>query len=196
MAMLIQGTLSKQHLFNFEMKYRRLSELGGYQYEFDTKGTAEIRSELNYMLQYFNRYFKTDEEILEFLNDYKDVIDWDYFIKLENGWIFESVEVLDKIISIALPYLDTEAWEYITCDRHSLPIEELKDFYRKYKDNIYWDNIEYSILDFDIDFIREMRDYIPFERLFEYFGTEFTSHVETYVLDHLDEVLDYRKEDE
>jgi len=189
--------VTKQHVFNFELKYRHLlEEYITNEYMFGDGLTVHMINDIVYDVVYA---FTDVIHIPEFLEDYKDLINWRRFLRKNTYWVCKN---LDKTIEISNKYLDNECWSFILNELlvsgryHSIKQDEVEGFLKKYKDVIDWSQIvDYSFFNFSLDFILEMRDYLDIYKLIYENDGDFKSQMVTYVEENLETVIKYKREE-
>jgi len=189
MSLLKRNKLTKEEKFTFEIKYRE--KLPESYHDHKNRDLVEI---IDYMIRDIMYFFEEDGE-LQFLDDYKELIDWVAFFRINRSYSFFESDKAIKLVKIALPYLTkNDLTDTIFSDRHYFSEDDLEEFFREFKDIIDWENIDYELLDFRPKFILEMKDYIDFEyfkQIENIAYTKFAEHMLMYALDHIDEVLSY-----
>jgi len=193
--------LTKRHIFTYEMKYKETflsrynEEISYHRPEFksDDEFTLRFLDRLVLVISFTLDSYK-DEEVFEFLSDFKDIIDWkDYFLEMIMGDV--SYDFIDDVIDKYNEYFTKSVWDLIS-DKHRMN----EDFIRKYKDKLNWNYITLQLgRNFSTDFILEMKDYIPNIRVMveDIFGytCNLGDHIKSYVADHFEEVLSYKGKD-
>jgi len=191
-----ERVLTKQHIFNYEMKYK--SRFMSMKNDNDFIITEillhkplslELIDEICVDIQYcmgddFNK-------VCEFISDFKDVIDFRCVFSTDYN-TFKRVEI-EKLTELFSDYFDMEIWDYVSKEISYENIE----FLRKFKDKICWCEAP-SYIDYDLDVCLEFKDYINFDKLL--FMTDepndFKEQLSLYMKDHIEEILTYKRKDD
>jgi len=191
--------VTKQHIFNFEMKYKSwLLELDVSDICYDTEFSLKVLDDL--CTKNIFRRAKDVDLIFEFLDDYKDIIYWDTLIIHKEYFVKEH---LDKFLSKYNTHFNIFSWRVITEYIVSTDIIRYK-LVRKYKDILNWEILSKNMIRFNKQFTLEMVDYIEPNALFEsatrysnYFprNKDFLDQLRLYTEDHLKEILSYKREE-
>jgi len=183
-----ERVLTKRHKFTYEIKYRQLfAKIRGHNnVSFDKELDLEL---LDYISAWNIMYEATYDldKVFEFLSDYKDVINVEECLYMGHHFFIRHVE---KYVEIFDGYLSSKCW--IVISKH-IEASKHQEFLVKYKDKIRWDLVKYDHADFSIDTILKLEDYIEFDE--ELFNSEFEKQMLKYTIDHLEEVLTYKRND-
>jgi len=199
--------VTKKHIFDFEMKYRALInqfiEIIDDDIEEENGLTDVINNALTEFYN-FKYYGFTDELCFNFLDDFKDIIDWDLFTEeeideddiseatcdnLECGLLSDSSN-LEKFLDMFHGYFkDDFCW--INISRFGYFNESI---IRKYKDKLIWDYIS-RYFEFSEEFMIEMKDYIHIDSYLIANNNDedvIFNNVMDFIKDHFEEAITYK----
>jgi len=184
--------LTKKHEFDFEMIYKPILVQNGAINQ-DTKLTLRLIDDL---INDGNLYRNLKEKTNDFLDTYNDIIDWyKLLVNNENHVKINIFQITEKFKS----HFDEKCWTRITsyCYDHKNPSQYRRRFIRKYKDNLDWNYLSSSDIDFDLDFIMEMKEYFDIDVLLKkpVKHIKLMNQLLLYTKNHLEEVLTYKEED-
>jgi len=181
--------LTKAHKFNFELKYMNhfIMKVVPSKEEGLTIEILDniVALDIFYLLSY-------DRELIyQFIDDYKDVINW---YKLLESSFFSIEKDIENFVDRYNEYFYHACWVVISKKISNFSNKEL---FLKYKDKLKWNCINLKRANFDLDTWVELKDYIDFNSILEFddYDDNLVAQIKMYAIDHIDEVLTYRRED-
>jgi len=185
-------------MFDFELKYKHLL-IGCHNHVFTITERTKLNEDIFKLItRDLSHNFKYNgSTILEFIEDYQDIIDWKQLIYSERAFIETNLELfVDKFNK----NFDEYHWYCISILCND---ETTDEFYKKYKDNLDWRYIsqQRNDIDFDIDLLFELKDYIRFDIMLDRIDRheekpkKFAKHIKNYCLNHIEEILSYNRKD-
>jgi len=183
--------LTKKHEFDFEMIYKPILVQNNVINQ-ETKLTLRLIDDL---IGNDNLFYKFKEKTDNFLDTYKDIIDWYSFLLNNKIYVKKNIFEFTKKFKT---HFNKRCWEKLTtyCYEYNNRSSYKKSFIKKYKDKLDWEHLT-SNIDFDLDFIIEMQDYIKINLLFKNLNDhpKLMNQMISYTKNNLEEVLTYKKEE-
>lgn len=183
--------LTKKHLFDYEMKYKHILSRP-YNYE---KLTLRNFDQIVYNVYY--SFSSSDyKTIFKFIDDYIDLIDFEKFVI--NNYVFINGHYR-LFISKYNKQFNQKVWSKLT---HRLTYKGNEDLIRRYKEHL-----DFSILQnyhiFSPELLLELKDKVDVKKVlskmgainYETYNREVNKRINNYIVDHLEEVLTYKKDD-
>jgi len=192
--------LTKKHIFDFETKYRSIFSSNDY----INPNTEFSLKTLDMLLNSFHTFIEngiSEETCFEFLDDYKDVINWDRFLdrlddedgkecyNLQYG-ILENKKTLEKFIDRYHTCFNENTWDTIS------EFGYLNDNIAiNYKDKLNWSYASNNRLSKEC--ILELKDYIEIDKFIggTFLFNDIRDSICNFVMDHLEEALNYTRKD-
>jgi len=118
----VERIITKRHIFNFEMKYRPwLAQFSASGVNDDTVFTLEL---LDFIISrnYFDLECYNDAVVFEFIDDYKDIIDW-HLLLTRNKYLVDFY--LSRIKVEYNEYFDDKCFKFINT------LDEMQNFMNK-----------------------------------------------------------------
>jgi len=192
--------ITRDHIFNFEMKYKeKLVKRRNHEYtEFSLKLLDNlINGDIFYSFHY------NYDDTFQFVNDYKDIIKWYDLVYLNKIFIKANLKLFVDTFN---QFFNRECWyeisdyfvESLRVVSKEDDLNSLCDLIKKYKSSLHWDIIS-RFKQFPIEFLYEMKDFVNFEIIANtnviLDENTLLEQMRLYCLDHLDEILTYKREE-
>jgi len=182
--------LTKKHIFDYEMKYKHLLN-NKYRYD---KLTLKNFDSIVYSVDYsFGNNYKV---IFKFIDDYVDLIDFEKFTSGNYNFMNDHYKMFIKKYN---QYFNKKTWTRLTI-RLSNRASRNEDLIRKYKDKLD-SGILTSYHTFSPELLLDLQDKVNVKKVLAKIAVindgkykcEINKRVNDYIMDHLEEVLTYKK---
>jgi len=183
----MERVITKQHLFNYEFKHKAFlrkytDSYGDFDF-FDYYGIDIDKLSLEFidkiiMVGFFDLYVFNEDEIYNFLSDYKDLIDVSSF--MQHNKVF-SRENLELIVDIFKDQIDKNSsnWDYIMTIFMQRPELYSKSFLTKYKDKFNHEKFNRHVFNHGATISGSV--YRPYKNIID--------KIRKYTMEHLEEIL-------
>jgi len=181
----MKRTLTKKHIFDYEMKYKHL--LKRYNNcKFNLRLFDTIVYSIDISFSDYNIMFK-------FIDDYIDLINFDKFVRFNRNF---TRKYYKRFINKYNSYFNQEVWNTMT---YAVAYGKDKKFILKYKDKLNMDILASYFHNLPPEILVEFKDDINIRKILSRLITndqnKILRRIIDYTEDHLEEVLSYKKEE-
>jgi len=182
----MKRTLTKKHIFDYEMKYRDKIDPVYSKLKFNLKLFDMIVYSIDHNFKDYNKAFN-------FIDDFVDLINFNKFIRFNRNF---TRKYYKRFLNKYNLYLDKEAWDDMT---YCVIYGKDKRYITKYKDKLNMNILGGYCHNLPPEFLIECKDDINIRKILSRLVTndknKIIQRIIDYTEDHLEEVLSYKRED-